>query len=53
MRDLMKEIAGNRRVTNAPLSKFGTEKNIEIFDKKEIAKTFDSYLVNICPNCLS
>ena len=38
MRDLMKEIIGNKRVANALVSKFNTVKNIEIFDKKEIAK---------------
>ena len=45
--DIMKEISGNKRVTNAPLPKFITVKNREIFDKKEIAETFISYFVNI------
>ena len=46
----MKEIIGNKRVTNAPLPNFITVKNREIFDKKEIAETFNSYFVNIGPN---
>ena len=46
----MKEIIGNKRVTNAPLHNFITVKNREIFDKKEIAETFNSYFVNIGPN---
>ena len=46
----MKEIIGNKRVTSAPLSNFITGKNREIFDKKEIAETFNSYFVNIGPN---
>ena len=46
----MKEIIGNKRVTNAPLPNFLTVKNREIFDKKEIAETFNSYFVNIGPN---
>ena len=50
MWDVMKEITGNKRVTNAPLPSFITVKNREIFDKKEIAKTFISYFVNIGPN---
>ena len=41
---------GSKRVTNAPLSNFITVKNREIFDKKEIAETFNSYFVNIGPN---
>ena len=35
--DIMKEIFGNKRVTNAPLPNFITVKSREIFDKKEIA----------------
>ena len=46
----MKEIIGNKRVTNAPLPSFITVKNREMFNKKEIAKTFISYFVNIGPN---
>ena len=46
----MKEIIGNKRVTNAPLHNFITVKNREIFDKKEIAETFNSYFVNVGPN---
>ena len=45
----MKEIIGNKRVTNAPLPNFITGKNREIFDKKEIAETFNSYFINIGP----
>ena len=48
--DVMKEIIGNKRVTNAPLPNFITLKNREIFDKKEIAETFNNYFVNIGPN---
>ena len=43
-------IIGNKRVTNAPLPNFITVKNREIFEKKEIADTFNSYFVNIGPN---
>ena len=46
----MKEIIGNKRVTNAPLPNFIKVKNREIFDKKEIAETFNNYFVNIGPN---
>ena len=46
----MKEITGNKRVTSAPLPNFITVKNREIFDKKEIAVTFNSYFVNIGPD---
>ena len=46
----MKEITGNKRVTNAPLPNFITVKNKEIFDKKEVAEIFNSYFVNIGPN---
>ena len=48
----MKEINGNKRVTNAPCSNFVTTKNREIFkkQKKEIAETFNKYFVNIGPN---
>ena len=48
--DVMKEIIGNKRVTNAPLPNFMTEKNREIFDKKEIAEAFNNYFVNMGPN---
>ena len=48
--DIMKEIIGNKRVTNAPLPNFITVKNREIFDKKKISETFNSYFVNIGPN---
>ena len=48
--DIMKEIIGNKRVTDAPLPNFITVKNREIFDKKEIAETFNSFFVNIGPN---
>ena len=46
----MKEIIGNKRVTNAPLPNFITVKNREIFNEKEIVETFNSYFVNIGPN---
>ena len=46
----MKKIIRNKRVTNAPLPSFITVKSREIFDTKEIAKTFISYFVNIGPN---
>ena len=49
-RNIMKEIIGNKRVTNAPLPNFITVKNREIFEKKEIAESFISYFVNIGPN---
>ena len=48
--NIMKEIIGDKRVTNAPLPNFITVKTREIFDKKEIAETFNSYFVNIGPN---
>ena len=48
--NIMKEIIGNKRVTNAPLPNFITVKNREIFDKKEIAETFNGYFANIGPN---
>ena len=48
--NIMKEIIGNKRVTHAPLPNFITVKNREIFDKKEIVETFNSYFVNIGPN---
>ena len=48
--DVMKEIIGNKSVTNAPLPNFITVKNREIFDKTEIAETFNSYFVNIISN---
>ena len=48
--NIMKEIIGNKRVTNAPLPNFIMVKNREIFDKKEIAETFNSFFVNISPN---
>ena len=46
----MKEIIGNKRVTHAPLPNFITVKNREIFVKKEIAETFNSYFLNVGPN---
>ena len=46
----MKEVIGNKRVANASLPNFITVKNKEIFDKKEIAETFNSYFVDIGPN---
>ena len=46
----MKEFIGSKRVANAPLPNFVTVKNVEIFDKKEIAETFNNYFVNIAPN---
>ena len=45
----MKEIIGNKRITNAPLPNFVTVKNRKILDKKEIAETFNNYFVNIGP----
>ena len=48
--DVMKEIIGNKSVTNAPLPNFITVKNREIFDKKEITETFNSYFVNVRSN---
>ena len=50
MWNIMKEIIENKRVTNAHLPNFITVKNREIFDKKETAKAFNSYFVNIGPN---
>ena len=49
-RDVMKEIIGNKRVTNALLPNFITVKNREIFNEKEIAEAFNGYFVNIGPN---
>ena len=46
----MKEITGNKRVTDAPLPNLVTESNREIFDKKETAETFNRCFVNIGPN---
>ena len=46
----MKVIIEKKRVTNAPLPNFITVKNREIFNKKEIAETFNSYFINIGPN---
>ena len=51
--DVMKEIVGNKSVTNAPLPNFITVKNREIFDKKEITETFNSYFVNVGPNLVA
>ena len=48
--NIMKETIGNKRVTHAPLPNFITVKNREIFDKKEIAETFNIYFVYIGPN---
>ena len=45
----MKEIIGNKRITNAPLPNFITVKNRKILDKKEIVETFNNYFVNIGP----
>ena len=45
----MKEIIGNKRVTNDPLPNFITMKKREIFDKKEFSETFNNYFVNIGP----
>ena len=47
---VMKEIIGNKRVTKVPLTNFITVRTREIFDKKEIAETFNNYFVNISPN---
>ena len=47
---VIKEIIGNKRVANAPLPNFITMKNREIFDKKEILETLNSYFVNIGSN---
>ena len=41
--DVINEIIGDKRVTNAPLPNFVTVKNREIFDKKEIAETFNNF----------
>ena len=46
----MKEIIWNKRLTNAPLPNFFPVKNREIFDKKEIAETFNNCFVNIGPD---
>ena len=46
----MKEIIGNKRVTNASLPNFIMVKNREIFDKNEISETVHNYFVNIGPN---
>ena len=46
----MKEITGNKRVTDGPLPNLVTESNREIFDKKETAETFNRCFVNIGPN---
>ena len=43
----MKETLGNKRVVNFSLSSFITVKNRKIFVRKEIAETFNRYLVNI------
>ena len=43
----MKEIVGNKSVTNAPLPNFITVKNREIFDKKEIVESFDNYFADV------
>ena len=45
--DVMKEIIGNKSVTNAPLPNFITVKNREIFDKKEIVESFDNYFADV------
>ena len=41
--DVMNEIIGDKRVINAALPNFVTVKNREIFDKKEIAETFNNF----------
>ena len=46
----MKEIIGNKRVTNAPLPNSIAKKHREIVDKKEIVEIFNRYIVNIGPN---
>ena len=46
----MKKIIENKIVSNAPLPNFITVKNREIFGKKEITETFNSYFVNIGSN---
>ena len=48
--DVMKEIIGSKRVTNAPLTNFIKVKPRKIFDKKEIAEIFNNYFVNIGRN---
>ena len=45
----MKEIVGNKIVSNAPLPNLSRWKT-EIFDKKEITETFNSYFVNVGSN---
>ena len=46
----MKEITGNKRVTDGPLPNLVRESNREIFDKKETAERFNRCFVNIGPN---
>ena len=46
----MKGIIRNKRVTNVPLLNFGTLKNRQVLDKKEIAEMFNNCFVNISPN---
>ena len=47
---VIKEIIGNKRVANVPLPNFIIVRNREIFEKKEIAETFNNYFSNIGPN---
>ena len=62
--DIMKEIIGNKRVTNAPFPNFITVKNREIFDKKdsnlaasvpESKTSFQNYIHNngLCPSTIN
>ena len=39
---VIKEIIGNKRVANVPFSNFIIVKNRKIFEKKEIAETFNN-----------
>ena len=48
----MKEIVGNKIVSNATLPNLSRWKT-EIFDKKEITETFNSYFVNVGPNLVA
>ena len=50
MLNVMKEIIGWKRVINVLLPNFMMIKNIEIFDKKEIAGTITNYFVNVDTN---
>ena len=46
----MKEILGNKRVTNAPFPYFVTVKKQRNIRQNEIAETFSNYFANIGPN---